>query len=322
MRNWLLLLIAFGLIISSCGDTIPIGTEVLPGTDHPDNVFTDTTTVYSWTVTEDTLRSDKLFTSLLGYTEDPIFGNTNASLLIGFRIPNSTVNPSLTDTLGGYHLDSIFLNLVITDIYGDTSLPMGFTIYKLPSPLNTDQVYYSKTDFPQGMVAVGRVDNFSPPLFREYSEDTILTDLGPQMRIKLNPFFGQSLLNILNTDQIKSNDLFHSYLPGLVIIPDEMPGSMMRLNMVTNTTSSSVRTALEDSRIHMYYKNSGDSLLSVMFPASILNLGINHFDHDYSSSNVESALASTSTDGDAVNYVQGLAGVKTKISFPFLSVYD
>jgi hypothetical protein len=327
MRNWLFSFAATGyvlvlaLIISSCSETIPIGTEVLPDGDRPDNVFTDTTTIYSWTVREDSMRSDKLLGAPIGYMEDPLFGNTKSSLLVGFRTPSLSINGSLTDTIGGYYLDSIVLALMISDVYGDTTLPMDFTVYKLPSPLNADQVYYSGFRLPTSMVEVGRATGLRPSLYNEYDEDTILTDLGPQLRIKLNPFFGQSLLNILNTDVIESDELFHRYLPGLVIVPDDVPGSMVEIGLVANPANS-LRNALQNSRIQIYYKNADDNSLGMIFNATTLNLGISKFEHDYASTNVEAALMSEEVFGDPVNYVQGLAGVKTRVEMPYLDEYD
>lgn len=300
---------------TGCSDSIPVGTDVLPDGDRPDNVFTDTTTIYSWTVREDSLRTDKLLAPQLGYMEDPIFGMTKSSLMMGFRIPTLSINGSLVDTIGGYYLDSIVLALMLSDIYGDTNLPMGFTVYKMPTPLNAADIWYSTTELPRGMVEVGRLSNYKPSLTREHDEDTVLVDLGPQLRIPLNPFIGQSLLNVLNTDVIKSDELFHQYLPGLVVVPDEAPGSMLQIDMLPGN-SNSLRNALQNSRIQMYFKNDADTSLSVIFNATALNLGISRFEHDYGSTNVESALASSGDEGDAVNYVQGLAGVKTKVVIP------
>jgi len=318
-----LIAIMTGLFIAGCNETIPTGSDVLPGSDNPSNFFTDTTTIYSSTVMEDSMRTDKLFLSQLGYTSDPTFGTTKASLTMGFKTPTFGLNlETFEDTIGGYYLDSIVLALMVNNIYGDTNKRMTLAVNKLANPLDQDKIYYSNSSLPQGMVEVGRLQNFYPELMREHDEDTILTDLGAQIRIPLNPFFGQSLLNILGTDQIYSNALFKQYMPGLVVIPDEQAGSMIEVDMITNTITTNVRTAYSDTRIHMYFKNAIDSSLSLVFPASILDVGVGNFEHDYSSTNVESALNSSAAEGDPVNYVQGLAGVKTKLEFPFIDAYD
>ncbi|MEZ5002132.1 MAG: DUF4270 family protein [Chitinophagales bacterium] len=321
MKYWLLIFSACSLLLWSCNDTIPVGAEILPGTDGQGNFFSDTTTIYSTTVREDSLRSDKLFLSQLGFSNDPIFGKTKSSLMMGFRVPYVVVNADLLDTIGGYQLDSVVLSLIVDDVYGDSTQPMSFKVYKLVTPLSNEVAHFSNINFEQSMLEVGRIENYVPKLSNEFEEDTLYTELGHQLRIHLNPFFGQSLINILGTNQISSNALLHQVLPGLIVIPEEQDGSILEIDMLTNSLETSRVNALQDSRLHLYYKNSEGKNLDLMFPASILDLGISQYVHDYSSTNVETALQSTSPTGDAVNYIQGLAGVKTKLEFPYLMSY-
>ncbi len=322
MRYWIFVLTACILLLGSCNNTIPVGPEILPDGDGNGNFFTDTTTIYSTTVREDSLRSDKLFLSQLGQTNDPIFGLSKSSLLMGFRVPNGSVSPAIFDTVGDYTLDSIVLALSVNLAYGDTTDNMGFKVYKLPSPLNDEEVYFSNIDFAQGMVEVGEISNYVPEVLgNSYSEDTTYEDLGHQLRIKLNPFFGQSIINILETDIIGSNELLKQFLAGLIVVPNSDPGSMLELDMVVSTATTDREVALADSRLQLYYKNRVDSSLNIIFPASVLSLGVSKFEHDYSGSNVETALNLNNPNGDEVNYIQGLAGVKTKVELPFLSNY-
>jgi hypothetical protein len=322
MRYWIFVFSACILLLGSCNDTIPVGSEILPGGDGQGNFFNDTTTIYSSTVREDSLRSDRLFLAQLGIMSDPIFGTTKSSLLINFRTPNGVVSPAIFDTVGGYTLDSIVLALTVNSVYGDTTNLMGFKVYKMLAPLNAEEIYYSNIEFNQGMVEVGSIVNYAPTLSNEYSEDTTFEDLGHQLRIKLNPFFGQSIINNLGTDQLSSNELLSQFLPGLVIVPNNTSGSMLEIDMIVNTSSTSKRVSLEDSRMQIYFKNSLDSALSIIFPATILNVGVSKFEHNYNGTNVESALNLNNPLGDEVNYLQGLAGVKTKIELPFLANYD
>jgi len=74
--------------------------------------------------------------------------------------------------------------------------------------------------------------------------------------------------------------------------------------------------------MQIYFKNSLDTALTIIFPATILNVGVSKFEHNYNGTNVESALNLNNAEGDEVNYIQGLAGVKTKIELPFLSNYN
>jgi hypothetical protein len=322
MRYWIFVFSACILLLGSCNDTIPVGSEILPDGDGQGNFFSDTTTLYSSTVREDSLRSDRLFLSQLGVISDPIFGTTKSSLLIAFRTPNGVVSPAIFDTVGGYTLDSIILALTVNSVYGDTTNLMGFKVFKLLTPLNPEEIYYSNIEFNQGMIEIGSIVNYAPTLSNQYSEDTTFEDLGHQLRIKLNPFFGQSIINSLGTDQLSSNELLSQFLPGLVIVPNNTQGSILEIDMVVNTATTSKRTALEDSRMQIYFKNSLDSSLSIIFPATVLSVGVSKFEHNYNGTNVESALNLNNAEGDEVNYIQGLAGVKTKIELPFLANYN
>lgn len=310
---------ALALALASCNETIPVGSDVLPGSDYPDNFFTDTITLVSRTVREDSLRTDKLFISQLGYAEDPVFGSTTASMVIGFRTPAFGLNADLLDTVGGYFLDSVVLALAVNGIYGDTNQRMSLTVYKLAQPLSAEEIYYSTTRVPTGLSVAGRKENFYPPVRREYSEDSVYTDLGAQIRIPLRPFFGQSLLNIIGTDQMLASDLFRQYMPGLVIVPDMQSSGIVEIDMLTNPAATNRTTALEDTRIHLYYRNAAGEKLSLMFPGVVTDGGVNLFEHDYAGTNVETALNASNPGGDPVNYIQGLAGVKTKVEFPYLS---
>ena len=324
MKQLLILITAvLGLFILGCNETIPIGSGVLPIGDSPESYFNDTTTIFSRTVREDSMRTDKLFFPQMGYTVDPTFGPTSSSATIGFRTPSQALDyESLGDTIGGYYLDSIFLALIVDEIYGDTNKRMSFTVYQQAQPLDQDALYYSTSKVNQGMVEVGRLVNVYPSATNKYDEDSVNVDNDPQMRIPLDPFFGQSLLNILGTNVIYSNDLFKQYLPGLIVVPQEQAGSMIELNLVTNTITSNITVALSDTRIHMYYKNGVDTSLRLIFPATALDVGVSTYDHQYASTNVEAALNSTDPEGDPVNYIQGLAGVKTKIDFPYVDAYS
>lgn len=323
MRYWILVFSACILLLGSCNNTIPVGPEILPEGDGNGNFFSDTTTLITTTVREDSLRSDKLYLSQLGHMDDPIFGVTKSSLMLGLRRPSGSVSPAIFDTIGDYTLDSVVLALAVNLTYGDTTDNMGFKVYKLPSPLNSEEIYFSNIEFQQGMVEVGEITNYVPELINNsYSEDdSLYTDLGHQLRIKLNPFFGQSIINILETDIIESNELLQQFLAGLIIVPNNDPGCMLEIDMVVSSATTDRSVALSDTRLQVYFKNGIDSSLNIIFPATVIDLGINKFEHDYNGSNVETALNLNNPDGDEVNYVQGLAGVKTKVELPYLSSY-
>ncbi len=325
-NNWLLVFFSCCLLIWGCNETLSVGSEILPNSDGQGNVFSDTTTIISTTVSVDSLRSDKLFLSQLGYMNDAVFGKTKSSLLLGLKKPNLTVSSSILDTIGGYQLDSVVLSLTLNGIYGDLTLPMNFKVHKLLTPLSNEQVYFSNTSFDQGMLEVGSKENYVPSLVSQYdeyvyNEDSTYVNLAPQLRIRLDPFFGQSIINLIENDQVGSDEILKPKLPGLVVVPEELDGSILELDMFVNSFDTDRRNVLEDSRLHIYYKNVEGTPLNVIFPATVQDLGIGQYSHDYNSTNIETALNSNNPLGDQVSYIQGLAGVKTKIEFPNIESY-
>lgn len=322
MKRLLNSLLLLALVCTSCNETIPVGTDILPIDDITQSFFNDTTTIIGSTVREDSLRSDRLQLSQLGYMDDPIFGKTKATILTSFRAPNGTVSPAISDDDGGYTLDSVVLNLAISAIYGDSTQPMSFKVYKQTEILNNQQIYFSNFNFSESMTEVGSISNFIPKLSSQYAEGENDSLLGPQLRIKLAPFFGQSLINILGTDIIRSDEQLLQILPGLVIVPEMQPGSIVEMNMIASTTEIRLAEVLRDSRLSLYFKDGDGENQRIIFPATVSDLGINQYSHDYDGTNIETALNANEPEGETISYIQGLAGTKVKVELPHLSAYE
>ena len=70
-----------------------------------------------------------------------------------------------------------------------------------------------------------------------------------------------------------------------------------------------------NSSLTLYFQDS--SHVSKSYNFSLTGARLNNFIHDYTSSQAGNQL-NDSTNGDSINYVQAMSGLKTKITFPYL----
>ncbi|HRR04571.1 MAG TPA: hypothetical protein P5215_04770, partial [Bacteroidales bacterium] len=79
MKRGLKLVIVFSIIFSLLGckkEFDSIGLELQNDSQQLNNRFTDTTTLVAYSILEDSIITQNLNNSVLGYVNDPIFGRT------------------------------------------------------------------------------------------------------------------------------------------------------------------------------------------------------------------------------------------------------
>jgi len=266
-----------------------------------DNVairFTDTFSITSKVIQEDSLRTDLSTTNLLGLYNDSIFGPMSSSiytqlLLTGVNVDfnNSISNPTI--------LDSITLTLDYQGIYGDVAAPMTVEVYKLSSPLDANTDYYSNSSVPHETSPIASV--------------TFIPNINNVLRIKLNDSFGDSL--IFHSPYV-DNTVFTSFFNGLYItVKDSVTGTTIpkasgSIGYFDLNSSSSV--------VSLYYHNNDVLKNSTKYDFLINSDGIkfSHFEHNYTGTDIAAHLNNSPTKDTTVTYVSSMAGVKTKIEIP------
>jgi len=139
------------ILLASCKKDTNAGIGVQPSTDLLNVKASDTTTLVSWTLKEDSLpTSQALSQYVFGSYWDPIFGKCNASIFTQFTYPTNDVN--LDFASGGNELllscDSIVLSLGYgTTYYGDTSQAHTIRVYQMSSTMALNIPYNSDTVF-------------------------------------------------------------------------------------------------------------------------------------------------------------------------------
>lgn len=173
------------------------------------------------TVADDTFIVNDLSSSILGIINDPVFGESKASLV---------VQPQLTETginLVGNTIDSIQLELVF-DIrqtvdagdriisyelnYGDIQSEITIDVYRLDEDLTDED--YSSNYIPNTGVKVGEyTGRFNLDSIKREIDGEVVT-LSPRMTIDLDDVFGQEILDYEEL-VFSSNDEFIKVMNGL-----------------------------------------------------------------------------------------------------------
>ena len=295
---WALFIVS--LLITGCksGDT-SLGKELIPGsTAVYSKNYSESTTIQSYTFTDEKVRVDNPTFNYIGSLNDPLFGRTDGGFAAQYRLYS---NPDFDKTAV---LDSTVLRLTYKRIYGDTTSVQTLKAYELTGDLDFDAKYLSSfklksiaTSTPLGSVS------FIP----KFKTDSAVTDTTTQyIRFQLDPAFGNRLLK-MDSLQMISNDEFLKHLKGIYIeaSPVGRRGTLMGLT----TTGSAIGV--------YYHTATKDSLFS-SYNVTANSANIASYSHDYSKSSFFPHL-NQEVIQDSLNYLQPFAGTKVKINIPSLS---
>ncbi len=289
--------IFFSVLLVSCSEPSIVGMDVQPKNDLLQASFSDTLSLVTYSVREDSVPTDETLLNLLGSYRDPVFGRTTASFYSQFLLSSENVNFGNTPKY-----DSIVLSLTFKGYYGDTSAIQNVRVYELKESISKLSRYYSTNTF-----------NASPQLgalsFLPRPSDSVTVGgrmEAPQVRIRLDDALGIRLLAQSGTDQLINNANFLEYFKGIYVFADDVnipgQGAIMYFDMLSSS-----------SRITLYYNDS----LHFDFVCNQNNARINHFTHDYSGTPPLEQFAGTASDTNLV-YLQSMAGSRARILMPFL----
>jgi hypothetical protein len=297
MKNTFWIILAASITLFACKDPSITGAGLVTDLDKQRAIYTDTLTVVTSTIREDSLRTDRINSTpvfLSGKLDDPTFGKTYGGIFAQLRLPTNNVNLP-----GSLVLDSVVLTLPYVGHYGDTTSPMSMIVYQVTEDMDPTVPYYSDKLFATAPIEIGRKDNFLP-----HTTDSVSVKggkLAPHMRIRLQDNFGDNLLQLSGTPTFANNTVFLDYLKGIYLTPDTNAAS----NVMTYLDLGS-RLA----KLTLYYDDS----LTFDLPINSSSAKSNYFQHNYSGSVATSNINSTT---DSIGYVQSMAGLKMKIDVPY-----
>ncbi|MCS6916606.1 MAG: DUF4270 domain-containing protein [Chitinophagales bacterium] len=294
---------------SGCNKLSDLGVELLPGSDDVGAVFTDTFTLVTHTVAEDSILSSSTVNNLCGNLYDPYFGKTYAAFFTELQLPTNEVNFGAPDTL---FIDSLVLTLDVVAVYGYKQVPQTLRVFEVTEPMRPkpEEGYYSNRSFTTDPAPIGVKALYVPNLTD--SVPVASGKLPPHLRIRLSDRLGQRLLEQSGAEGLSSDSNFKKFFKGICLAPDTQVtpygASILYINL---------QSAL--SGLRLYWHTPTRDSLEFSFPISTGEVRTNYFRHHYGQSRVSQYVQQPSAEGDSVVFVQGCGGVKTRIWIPYLS---
>jgi len=312
LRKALLLSVLFLMVLMSCkkdGELFPeFNNENL--TIH----FTDTLNIVTTLLKDDSIRTDIAGANLLGIYNDSVFGPASASFYTEITLAGSNVNFENNAVI-----DSVVLSMKyvgVNSLYGSIVAPMNIEVYRLTQQL-TASAYYSNDILTYNPTPLGSL-SFLPNLTDtvQVTQNGSTTWQAAHIRIPLSNTFGQEILDAgKDANVIANNTDLKALVNGLYITPS---------TNVTNTTLSKSEGAIlyldmnsSLSTLTVFYSNDNGSEKSYSFIINSESKKFNHFEHNYTGTEIEKQLTNVANDS-TLTYVQAMGGVKTKLMIPNL----
>ncbi|MES2267863.1 MAG: DUF4270 family protein [Bacteroidota bacterium] len=302
----LLTLLISLFILSACKTQDGIG---LDPTNEIKGTLLTNNDVVATTAYEDSIITNNINTrSPLAYFEDPDFGLTEVNAAAVVSLPASA---AYTPPTGVITVDSAVLILpyATNGFYGDsTGSVFKIDVRQLSERILPTKSYYNTKHFSTNSTILG-TQTFKP----RYNDSIRITSMAvgrpdtlmkvrPQVRVKLDPeamyfaFFGAPASSLAN------NAVFQNTFKGLSLTLGKTAGA-----------GGNVFFRLDSARVQYYYRRNNAGVIDTSNVALPFATTVTEIKHTYTE-NIKAAIAGTSTDN--LVYLQGLAGLRAKISFP------
>jgi hypothetical protein len=299
IRLTLFALAAFFVISCEEGPT-KIGIGLLPGSDFVKTKSIDTLSVRSYTMYDDSVRTDNPSVSYLGQIYDPYFGTTTAEFVTQIRMAGKWDDLPFT-------IDSVKLFLNLLEVKGGSGGTHTLRLSEISQQIYTDSAYYSNKQVP---LTGYDITDIQLPVLKPDTINNIV--------IKLPAGFG----NYLTRDTAKlfySNTKpdFRSFFKGLYFrLYSSSDPVLVSLSLLPPATMGDYGNALI-----LYMHNEVDVKKDFLFVLDAVNrnASFNRFSHNFNTASAGKRIKHIN-DGyrDTLTYLQYLNGVYTKITLPGL----
>jgi hypothetical protein len=268
----------------------------------------DTATIFTHTTTDDSVVTSGIAKCPVGYINDPIFGATEADLITDLNLPLSS---AYTPPAGIITIDSAVLILKYADgFYGDSTSNYNVNVYQLSGARQSSgATYYSNTKWSSGTLLGTKT--FMPRPLDSIKVDSIISGgpdtletVSPEIRIPISKSFINASLFNAGTTTLNSNLIFKNNVKGLVIkaTTSGLGGTMM-------FKGDSISMAVYIRAVSGTVIDTEQVVLPITQHASQITRT--------RSAVVQNAISLTAPT-DSLIYLQGLAGTRAKVSFPYL----
>jgi hypothetical protein len=298
-----ILILLIGISFNACKESDTLGGNLLPADDQSQFKSSGKFNLTTFTIKEDSLKSDDLSSSLLGSYVDPVFGKTTASFLTQFVASSNQL-----DFGSNPIADSIILSMTYSGYYGKVDKRNGLQkikIYRVDSYIYKDSAYYSSENPYKYVLESGFLSEhaFLPDPTGKYQTGT------PVQKFNLPISLGQNILD--NKDAINSGG-FLNFFRGLYFKPvndfqTSGNGAILSFNLVNSAAQS---------KLSLYFHND-TSTAPQKFDMPITSdcSRINFFNHERNGVQAINNQLADTTKGKTQLFVQNMAGLSSKIWF-------
>jgi len=271
---------------------------------------TDTLTLITGTVPEDSLPANGLPYTLIGNMTDPLLGKTTANAFASLLL----LEPA-SDFPNTEEPDSAVLFIPMIEglnFYGDRQSSQIWKVFPMNTVIKSSTVYYQgfepEYDETQPSVFKGRVYNSTPDSVR-YKKGKIQQRAGVQ--IKLSMDMAKKLMSLPKT-AYQSDEGLSAQLPGLAIIPqdNDLPAGSGGIGVFSFSSTGNLG---DKAHIRLYYRDTETFVFTFGGASRTVTKGkLGSYP-----AQVQEQLLQRGSDF-TTTYVQSLSGLKTWIQIPYL----
>jgi hypothetical protein len=307
----LLTLLISLFILNSCKnkDTIGLG---LDSSTQLNGSLIDTSTIVVNTLPEDSVITSGLAKTPLGYFIDPVMGTTESNIAAALNLPGNTAYSLPTGTIT---IDSAVLVLHYADgFYGDSlTSKYKVNVYQLGVRPLLSKAYYNTDSWTTNLGSLVGTRSFFARTHDSIKIYNIITGqpdtlikVVPQLRIPIDKNFVNSILFNAGSALLASNTVFLNTVKGLYITLDKTGTTGAGGTMMFTTADS----------LNVYYRAVSGTTIDTAIVSLPLSTQAAEIKRTPSTA-LKTEFANTSSSRDLI-YLQGLAGTKVKIKFPYL----
>jgi hypothetical protein len=292
---------AIVFVISCEEDATKIGSELLPSNDFVTISSTDTLSVWSYTLYDNSVPTNDPSVAFVGNIYDPYFGTTTTEFVSQIRAGGAWHYGPVT-------IDSVKMILQLTVRGGTGDEDHFLRLSEISDQIYTDTLYYSDTQTnTTGFEVIAQLPELKP--------DTI-----NNISVSLPVEFGEYLIR--DTTQLfysTTKPDFRSFFKGLYFRMSSTSDPLMAaFSLVSKISGGGTINNYFELYMHdtSYVKQRYYFILDAQHP----NACYNKFERDFSTAEPDKKIEHINdyTYRDTLTYLQYLNGVYTKIVFPGL----
>jgi hypothetical protein len=301
----LILILLISFFVSSCEEgPTQIGEGILPEGDFVTIKGTDTLSVRSYTMYDDSIRTDNPVIAFLGQIYDPYFGTTSAEFITQLRLL-----PAWDDL--PFTIDSVKLILHLLTAQGGADGNNFLTLSEISRQIYSDSAYYSNKQVP---LTGYEVTNIKLPVLRA---DTI-NDIAITLPVEFGNYLTRDTAQLFHSN---AKPDFRSFFKGLYFrLSSGSDPLMVSLYLAQPDANSSDHTGSQNY-IALFMHDDSDVTKEFYFVLDAVNknAAYSRYTHNFSTARPGNRITHINDNyRDTLAYLQYLNGVYTRISLPGL----